>query len=109
MTAHHVVLRRPVRTAHRTCTPRVDLYANDDAVLLKADLPGVVAEGLAVEVDRGVLRIDGKRSEKVHYRRSLRVPDGIDPDGITATLADGVLTLMLPRVEAHKPRRIPVG
>jgi HSP20 family molecular chaperone IbpA len=93
----------------RIYTPRIDLLSNDDAVLLTADLPGVPTDGLTVEVDRGVLRLEGRRSDTLLYRRTLRLPDGLDTEAITANLANGVLTVTLPRKESAKPRRIEIS
>lgn len=94
--------------ATRVFTPRVDLYTSAEAVLLYADLPGVSPEGLHLEVERGVLRLDASRSETVHYRRLFQLPEGLDTERITASLEHGVLTLTIPRAATHKTRSIPV-
>jgi HSP20 family protein len=43
------------------------------------------------------------------FERVIRVPQGLDPDTIVASMADGVLTLLIPKPEARKPRRIEIG
>ena len=86
----------------------MDLFANDDAVQLRADLPGVAADGLTIEVDRGVLHIDGERSGGLRFIGALGLSEGVDPEGITAGLAEKGRPLTLPGLEAHTPRRIPM-
>lgn len=97
------------RDETRVYTPRADLFAGEEALLLQVDLPGVTTENLSVEVHQDQLHLLGKRSETVSYRRVLRLPDGIDVDKIEAELKHGVLTLTLPRSRSHKPRRIRVS
>lgn len=94
--------------AQRVYTPRADLYAGEEALLLQVDLPGVSNDGLSLEVDGGQLHLDGRRSDTVRYRRVVKLPEGLDHDGITAVLEHGVLTVTLPKAASHKPRRIEV-
>lgn len=110
MTTALADVERP-RTTHaeRVYAPRLDLYVGDDALLVRADLPGVSQDGLTIEYESGKLRLEGRRSDTIVYRRVMGVPEGIDPDGITAELRHGVLTLRLPRAAATKPRRIAVS
>jgi HSP20 family protein len=42
------------------------------------------------------------------FERSLRVPRGLDPDAVEASLADGVLVLRIPRPESQKPHKVPI-
>jgi HSP20 family protein len=95
----------------RTTLPRVDVYENADEVLLVADLPGVASEGLRVELDKGELSVHGQRQGDhgaVDYERVFRVSTGIDGSKIEAELANGVLRVRLPKVDALRPRRIQV-
>lgn len=97
----------------------VDVFANEDGFLVVADLPGVKPEDLTVELDKGLLTVAGIRrmnwngeaaqAPTLEYRRRFQVPDEIDPARVGAKLQDGVLTVTLPKAEAHKPRRIPIG
>ncbi len=108
----------------RRWTPAMDLVEADDHFVLKADLPGLSEDDVAIEVQDGALTISGERSaersesERGWYRversfgsfsRSLTLPDGVDPDGIQATFDRGVLTLHIPKPEERKPRRIQIG
>ena len=103
--------------------PAVDVFDTDDAVVLKAELPGMKVDDIQIEVDDNVLTIKGERSfeEKVdeerYYRverrygsfqRSLALPQGVKPDDIQATYEDGVLEVTVPKAEAEKPKRIEV-
>ena len=108
----------------RRWVPAMDLVETEDHYLLKADLPGVKQEDVAIEWGDGTLTISGERSanyerkEKGFFRlersfgkfsRSLSLPDGIDPEKIEASFHDGVLTVVIPKPEERKPRRIEVA
>lgn len=88
--------------------PPVDVYENADEFLLLADIPGASDDGLAIELDRGELRLEAKRSGG-GFRRRFTVPDGIDGDGVRAELKAGVLAIHLPKAANVKPRKIQVS
>ena len=107
----------------RTFSPTVDIFETDDAITVLADMPGVRADGLSIDLREDVLTIDGRvaddfesKSEQIlvreyetgGYRREFRVTNLIDRDRIDASLRDGVLRLRLPKAEAARPRRIEV-
>jgi HSP20 family molecular chaperone IbpA len=104
----------------RTAMPSVDIYENDDAILLHADMPGVKKEDVSVNIDNGTLSISGvRRSENtgvstwkefsdVEYVRSFSIPQSIDSERVEAELKDGVLKLHLSKSEAAKPRMIEI-
>ena len=104
----------------RRVAPFVDIYENDDEILLLADMPGVGKDELHVRVDKDVLLLEGKKveqgdegllrceAEPCTFARSFSLPKTIDADKIAASLERGVLTLHLPKREAVKPRQIPV-
>lgn len=103
-----------------TVAPLVDIYENDDEILLHADMPGVAREAVTVNVDNGRLEISGVRKVNasgsvgwqeygdVEYRRAFSVPQTIDVGKVNAELRDGVLRLHLPKAEAAKPRVIEI-
>jgi HSP20 family molecular chaperone IbpA len=107
---------RPVSTV----TPVVDIYENDDEILLHADMPGVEKDKNTVNVDNGTLTITGVREIEtkgvatweefgnVEYKRNFSVPQTIDVSKVDAELKDGVLRLHLPKSEAAKPRQIEI-
>lgn len=100
--------------------PLVDIYENDDEILLHADMPGVAKDDITVNIDNGKLTLTGTRKTNttgsaqweefgdVEYRRNFSVPQTIDVDKINAVLKDGVLRLHLPKSEAAKPRQIEI-
>ena len=104
--------------------PAMDLVEADDHFVLKADLPGLSENDVAIEVQDNVLTISGsreaehERKEKGWYRlersygsfsRSLTLPDGVDADKVEASFDRGVLELRIPKPEERKPRRISIG
>ena len=101
-------------------TPRVDIYENEDEILLHADMPGVVKENISVDIDNGTLTISGVRKLEIkgaatyeefsdlEYVRSFSVPQTIDVERVEAELKNGVLNLHLPKSEAAKPRQIEI-
>jgi HSP20 family molecular chaperone IbpA len=96
--------------AQRLALP-VDIYENENELLLLADLPGVEPDGLNVSFDAGELRIEGRRGPAETgslYTRTFRVSERIDPAGISAELNQGVLKLRLAKAEHSKPRKIEV-
>ncbi len=100
--------------------PVVDIYENDEEILLHADMPGVEKDKLTVHIDNGTLDITGLRGMKrngapdweefgdIEYRRTFSVPQTIDIEKIDAELKNGVLELHLPKSEAAKPRLIEI-
>ncbi|MDT8419335.1 MAG: Hsp20/alpha crystallin family protein [Desulfuromonadales bacterium] len=98
-------------TSYRS-TPAVDIYETADALVMKADMPGVAESDLRVEIEQGVLTLEGifqpGGKGSTAYSRQFRLPEAIDPEGADAALKDGVLTLRLPKSEAAKPRRVTV-
>ncbi len=114
--------RSPERVSERPAVaPRVDLYENENELLLVADLPGVTRDGLDIQFRDGVLSLEGRRDATrdeatlirgeyhvVDFVRHFTVPDGIDVEKIDANLANGVLRLTLPKAAALKPRKIEI-
>jgi HSP20 family protein len=104
--------------------PEMDLVETDDHYLLKADLPGMKQDDVSIEFNDGTLTIAGERKaeyerkEKGFFRlersfgkfsRSLTLPEGVDPDAISASFDRGVLSVTIPKPEQRKPRRILIG
>ena len=104
----------------RTATPSVDIYENENEILLFADMPGVHKDDITVNIENGKLAISGVRRLDhqgvsnweefldVEYVRSFSIPQTINVEDVEATLKDGVLTLHLPKSEAAKPRLIEI-
>ena len=103
--------------------PAMDLTEAEDHFLLRADLPGLAEDDVAIEVQDNTLTVSGERSaeheerEQGWYRverqfgsfsRSLTLPEGINPDAIAAEFDHGVLTVRIPKPEERKPRRVAI-
>ena len=106
----------------RTFVPMTDIYETDQALTLVMEMPGVEREDVNVQLENDVLRVEGRIDfakyeglEPVyaeynvgHFTRAFTLSDKIDQDGISAELADGVLTLTLKKSKAALPRRIEI-
>jgi len=109
-------------TAVRPAMP-MDVIRGKDDVQLRFDLPGVDAESIDVTVDRGVLSVSAKRTEKTgddeklitrervtgSFTRRLYLGDALDSDNVEAAFADGVLTVRLPLLAAAQPRKVEIS
>ena len=89
-------------------------FLSDDAssIVVAFDLPGVKKDDIEVElVENHVLLLSGKRSGRGSFKWRVRLADAINPNGVTATLADGVLTVTVEKLlnPAKATRKIPVG
>jgi HSP20 family protein len=107
----------------RAFVPATDIYETDDALTIVMEIPGVPKEDLDVSVESGVLNVEGRLNFKKyegmqpvyteynvgHYQRSFSLTNRIDQLKIRADVSDGVLTLVLPKAEEAKPRKITVG
>ena len=103
-------------------TPAVDIFENEKDITLLADMPGVKAEGLNIDIREGTLTLDGdvqspegadeddifREYPTGKYYRQFTLSQVIDQGKIGAELKDGVLRLKLPKVEAATPRKIAV-
>lgn len=110
--------------AGRFYVPEVDIYENEEALWLWADMPGVDQAHVEVELEDNVLSLQGQVSLQDydglsplyteynvgHYRRRFTVGDvgRFDHDRISAHMTNGVLELKVPKAEKAKPRRIAV-
>jgi HSP20 family protein len=105
--------------------PPADVLVRDEGVTVYLDVPGLRSEDLEIELENDALTIRGERPYPYgeedggrvvrrvergfgRFERSLRVPPGLNPDAVEATVALGVLTLKVPRPEAPKPHRIQI-
>ncbi len=100
----------------------MDLYRSGDHYVLHADLPGVDPGSVDVHVENGTLTIKAQRSERTDqgvqwisserftgtFMRQIALGDDIDAERISATYANGVLTVTLPVAEQAKPRKVAV-
>jgi HSP20 family protein len=109
--------------ASRPWSPSVDILETDEALTVRADLPGVRIEDIDIRVENQTLTISGSRkfekeeSVKGYHRiersygefvRSFAVPSTVDTDKVAADYKNGVLTVTMPRKESAKPRQVKV-
>ena len=105
-------------------TPAMDIFDTEDAVVLKAELPGLSADDIDIEIDDNVLTVKGERrfedtvEEGRYYRleraygsfqRTVTLPQGVKSEEISADFENGVLHVRIPKADEVKPRKIDVG
>jgi HSP20 family protein len=107
----------------RQFLPVTDIFETDQALTLIVEMPGVNKDNVDVRVENDVLTIEGQvdfanyeglqplytEYNVGNYVRSFQLSSKIDQRGINAQLKDGVMTLVLPKAEKVKPRRIAVS
>ena len=101
---------------NRAYAPHTDIFENDKEFLILADLPGVSADGVQIEMKVGELRIEAMQKapeglagfDPIVWTRSFWVPEFVDGANIAAELKAGVMHLHLPKQEAARPRKISV-
>ena len=101
--------------------PVVDIYENEENIVITAELPGVDKKDMTVDVKGRVLTLKGERStdnevkEDNYYRqercygkfeRCFTLPVEIDPEKIKADYKDGVLKIDIPKAEESKPKQV---
>jgi HSP20 family protein len=103
--------------------PAVNVWFNEEDLVISAEMPGVKIEDLDINVQRenltisGVLGADELPEDALYHRkergsgqfsRTIQMPFTVDPDVVEASFKDGVLTINLPRAEADKPKKITI-
>ncbi|MHA1134650.1 MAG: Hsp20/alpha crystallin family protein [Alphaproteobacteria bacterium] len=99
--------------------PAVDIVEHDKSYQVTAELPGMEEKDIDVKFADGVLTIKGEKKEESEekqkdyyhserrfgaFQRSFRVPDGVEPDKIEATVKNGVLKVLLPKSDDARKR-----
>jgi len=103
--------------------PAVDLYEDKDNLHLKAELPGMSKDDIEISIHEGVLTLSGERklserqqageifrSERAlgRFQRTLTLPAQVNAEKVKAQYKDGILTVLLPKAEASKPKQIEI-
>lgn len=103
--------------------PPINVWSNEDEVVVQAEVPGYVTEDLQITVVQNTLTLRGERKPEqlrngeVYHRRerptgrfvrTLELPFEVDNEKVEAEYTAGILAVRLPRSEAHKPKRISV-
>ena len=117
------VVRGDSRLSMWNWNPTVDIYDNDEHIVITAELPGMDKKDIVINVKDGFLSLKGERSfdnevkEKAYYcrerafgkfERVFRLPAKIDPEKISADYKDGILKIDIPKPEEQKPKPIAV-
>ena len=104
--------------------PAVDIFENDNEVVVKAELPGMEAKDIDVKLENNVVTLRGERrfekeakEENYHrvereygaFSRVFSLPVTVNPDKVTAEYKDGVLKIVLPKKEEIKPKPIKIA
>jgi HSP20 family protein len=104
--------------------PPADVTVSEDDMVLTMDLPGLTADDLEIELVDGSLSVRGERkrpevaegtswahNERAfgRFERRVKLPDGVDPDKVTASMDNGVLSLIVPKPDKMIPRTISIG
>jgi HSP20 family protein len=110
--------------ALRRWIPPMDLVETEDDFVLRVDLPGLSQDDVNVELEDNVLTVSGERKaeheerKEGYYRverasglfkRSLTLPDGIDPESVRAQFDRGVLEVRIPKPAERKPRKVAIS
>ena len=111
-------------TQVRPWIPAVDILETENELIFKTDVPSLDQKDIDIQLENGTLTLKGERKfemdDKVKgyhrlersygaFARSFTLPDTVDPEGVRADYAQGVLTITLPKKELVKPRAIKVN
>lgn len=104
-------------------TPRVDVEEADKEIRVKADLPGVDPKAIEITIENGILTVRGEKTEEKEekgtsyhrverfagsFYRTIPLPPGADAEKVSATSANGVVTIIIPKKASAQPKRIRV-
>jgi HSP20 family protein len=110
-------------TASPTWAPQMELIQKPNALVFRADLPGLKPDEVNVSVEDGLLTISGERKQEHKeerdgflrtersygsFYRAIPLPDGVDEEKVAAKFKDGVLEITVPVTERNGGRRIKV-
>jgi HSP20 family protein len=117
-------LERLARPQGESWAPPIDVYETERAYIVTAEIPGLPRDQVELAVEDSTLTIQGRRearpssAEAVRYhqiergygmfRRTFEFAEAIDAEGVTADLANGVLTILLPKIPPPPARKIEV-
>jgi len=111
------------RAAPSAAYPLINVYENDDNVVVTAELPGATRDKVSITFSDGVLTISGKQEKPAsvknmtplrveradgNFEKTVRIATKIDQNSIAATFSDGILTITMPKAEEAKPKTITI-
>lgn len=109
----------------RGYAPAIDIVREDDAIVVKADVPGIAPDEVKIKAENGILTISGEheqtdeertdddrflRRERSYgfFSRSLALPEGVDPEAIAAHTRDGVLEVRIPLPDQPQKKTVEI-
>lgn len=110
--------------SNRGWVPPVDIQETEDAYRLLAELPGLTKDDINITLENNVLRLSGERKfekdvkkESFHriertygaFSRAFSLPQQVNPEGVQAAFDNGILTVLVPKAEQAKPRKISIS
>jgi HSP20 family protein len=105
-------------------TPALDVYEDNDNLIVKAELPGLKKDEIDISIHEGALHISGERKQETQnkdaetyrserfygrFHRTVGLPKAVQVDKVQASYRDGILTVTLPKSEEAKPKQIQVN
>ena len=111
---------RSIREDVKDILAPLDVFQEGDDIVVCFSIPGIKAENIGVTIEDGLLRIEGNSEVKqerkflMHecrfgaFHRTLRLPDSVDSDKAESTYEDGVLTIIFPKLETKKAKRLEI-
>lgn len=116
-------LDRPLSLFGERAWPAIDVAEKDDAIVVRAEVPGCTPEDIDISVNGNTLTLSGEKKESHEskddgffhvestygsFRRDIVLPADVDQSKIEAAIKDGVLSVTLPKAEKNKPVKIQV-
>jgi len=110
--------------SNRNWVPPVDIQETEEGYRLQAELPGLTREDIDITLENNVLRLSGERKferdvkkESFHrvertygtFSRAFSLPQQVNAEGVRAGFENGVLTILVPKAEQAKPRKISIS
>ena len=103
--------------------PLINVYEDDNNVVVTAELPGATKDKVGITFADGILTLSGKQERPVsvknmtalriertegNFEKTVRIATKIDPNGINASFSNGILAVTLPKAEEAKPKTITI-
>lgn len=114
---------RPISLSGFAPMPAIDMYQTDDEIVVRASLPGLKPEDVQLSVTNGMLVLRGEFKEKEEkkdatwhirehrygsFERAIALPVDVETEKARAEFENGILTIVLPKAEAVKPKTISI-